>query len=93
VAFFWNQFAILHTEPDHDFLDQPDLQKLRSSMADSMDAMAQSVERKTGFPSIHPEALIDPSLLTHPRYGEYVNHSIARFNELQNLAAQLQTLP
>ena len=93
VAFFWNQFAILHTEPDHDFLDQPDLQKLRSSMADSMDAMAQSVERKTGFASIRPEALIDPSLLTHPRYGEYVNHSIARFNELQNLTAQLQTLP
>jgi multidrug resistance protein MdtO len=93
VAFFWNQFAVLHSEKDRDFLTEPALHNLRSVMADGMEAMAQSVNRKNGFTNIQPEALIDNSLLTHPRYGEYVRHSIARFDELQNYVSQLQTQP
>jgi multidrug resistance protein MdtO len=58
-----------------------------------MDAMAQSAAHKTDFATIHPEALIDRSLLTHPRYGEYVRNAIARFDELQNFIAQLRTQP
>ena len=58
-----------------------------------MDTMAQSVTRKTDFATIRPEAMIDQSLLTHPRYGEYVQNAIARFEELQNFAAQLRTQP
>ncbi|HEX7159518.1 MAG TPA: FUSC family protein, partial [Edaphobacter sp.] len=93
VAFFWNQFAVLHSEQDRDFLTEPALHNLRSALADGMDAMAQSVNRRNGFASIQPEALIDNSLITHPRYGEYVRNSIARFDELQNYVSQLQTQP
>ena len=93
VAFFWNQFAVLHSEQDRDFLTEPGLIHLRSVLADGMDAMAQSVAHKTDFATINPEAMIDHSLLTHPRYGEYVQHSIARFDELQNFVAQLRTQP
>ena len=55
--------------------------------------MAQSVTHKTDFATIQPAALIDHSLLTHPRYGEYVQNSIARFDELQNFVAQLKNQP
>ena len=93
VAFFWNQFAVLHNEQDRDFLTEPVLLHLRSILAEGMDAMARSVAHKTDFTTIHPEALIDHNLLSHQRYGEYVRHSIARFDELQNFVAQLRTQP
>jgi len=93
VAFFWNGYAVLHREEDSDFLAEPGLIKLRSILAGGMDAMAQSVIRKTDLATIEPAALIDRSLLTHPRYGEYVQNAIARFDELQNLVSQLRTEP
>ena len=93
VAFFWNQFAVLHSEQDHDFVSEPALLQLRSALANGMDAMAQSVSQKTDFAPVHAEALIDTSLLTHSRYGEYVQNSIARFDELQNFVVQLKNLP
>jgi len=93
VAFFWNQFAVLHSDQDRDFLTEPALSQLRSTLANGMDAMAKSAAHKTDFVTIQPEALIDHSLLTHPRYGEYVRNSIARFDELQNFIAQLKSQP
>jgi multidrug resistance protein MdtO len=93
VAFFWNGYVLLHTEKDRDFLTEPALINLRSILADGMDAMALSVARKTEFTTVKPEALIDHSLLTHPRYGEYVRNAIARFDELQNFVVQLRTQP
>jgi multidrug resistance protein MdtO len=93
VAFFWNGYAVLHREEDSDFLAEPRLIKLRSILAGGMDAMAQSVAHKTDFTTIQAEALIDPSLLTHPRYGEYVQNAIARFDELQNFVVQLKNQP
>lgn len=93
VAFFWNQFAVLHSEEDHDFFTEPALSTLRSGLAGGMDAMARSVSSKTEFSNISSDELIDPSLLDHPRYGEYVRHSIARFDELQNFVSQLRAQP
>ncbi len=93
VAFFWNQFAVLHNEQDRDFLTEPALRNLRSALADGLDAMAYSSIHKTDFVIIHPETLLDPSLLSHSRYGEYVQNSIARFDELQNLVVQLKAEP
>jgi multidrug resistance protein MdtO len=93
VAFFWNQFAILHSDQDRDFLTEPALVELRSGMADGMDAMAQSVIHKADFATIKPEAFIERSMLTDPRYGEYVQYSIARFDDLQEFIAQLKVEP
>ena len=93
IAFFWNQFAVLHSEHDRDFLTEPALLNLRTGLARGMDAMARSVTTKTAFANIRPQSLIDPSVLTHPRYGEFVRHSIARFDELQNYVAQLENQP
>ena len=93
VAFFWNQLAVLYSEQDSDFLNDPTLAQLRAGEADALDAMARSVLHKADFLALHPESLIDPSLLDHPRYNEYVQNSIARFDELQNIVRQLQTQP
>jgi multidrug resistance protein MdtO len=93
AAFFWNGYALMHTEQDRDFFTEPALIDLRSSLGNGMDAMARSVIHKTDFAAIHPEDLIARSLLTDPRYGEYVQNSIARFNELQNFVVQLRTQP
>jgi multidrug resistance protein MdtO len=93
VAFFWNQFAVLYNEQDSAFLNDPALARLRSGEADALDAMARSVLHKADFSVLHPESLIDPSLLADPRYTEYVRNSIARFDELQNIVGQLQTQP
>jgi multidrug resistance protein MdtO len=93
VAFFWNQFAVLHNEQDSDFHTEPSLQHLRSVLADCMETMAKAVLHNTEFAAIHPENLIDHSLLGHQRYGEYVRNSIARFDELQRIVAQLRTQP
>ena len=93
VAFFWNQFAVLHSEKDRDFVTEPDLQHLRSAMADGMIAMAKSAIDKTDFATLHLEDMAAHSMLTHPRYGEYVQNSIARFDELQNIVVQLQPQP
>ena len=62
-------------------------------MADGMDAMAQSVIHKADFATIKPEAFIERSMLTDPRYGEYVQYSIARFDDLQEFIAQLKVEP
>jgi multidrug resistance protein MdtO len=93
VAFFWNQFVVLHNERDSDFHTEPSLQHLRSVLADRMDTMAKAVVYNTEFVLIHPEDLIAHSMLVHQRYGEYVQNSIARFDELQRIVAQLGTQP
>jgi multidrug resistance protein MdtO len=93
VALFWNGYTVLHREQDRDFLTEPGLMHMRAILADGMDTMAQAVTRKTDFATIKPGAMIDQSLLTHQRYGEYVRNAIARFNEIQNFVAQLRTQP
>lgn len=93
VAFFWNQFAILHNEQDRAFLTEPELVHLRIILADGMEDMARSIIQKTGFAAIQAADLVDKGFYTHPRYGEYVQNSIARFDELQHMVAQLQFQP
>jgi multidrug resistance protein MdtO len=92
VAFFWNQFVLVHNEHDQDFLTAPDLVRLRSVLADGLDDMARSVMQKTSFAAVDTGELVQP-LYAHPRYGEYVKNSVARFDELQNEVAQLQAQP
>jgi len=91
VAFFWNQFAVLHNPKIRDFLTSPELSEMRHEMADGLEAMAGSVVQKTKFANIEPTRILSPSLLASPRYGEYARNSVDRFRELQSLIADLQT--
>jgi len=92
VAFFWNQFAILHLEQDIDFLSQPQLIAMRARMADGMDTMANATVKKTAFTSTDHGGLVDTSLLTDPRYGEFAQNTVDRYLELEAAVSHLDTL-
>jgi multidrug resistance protein MdtO len=92
VAFFWNQFAVLHREEDRNFLTQPELIAMRRRMADGMDVMAKAVVNKTDFTMIDRGSLVDHSLLTNPLYGEFARNSVDRYQELELAVSHLRTL-
>jgi multidrug resistance protein MdtO len=91
VAFFWNQFAVLHSPQARDFLTQPELSEMRHCMAASLEAMAASVVHKTTLVDIELAETLAPFLFASPRYGEYARNSVDRYRELQSLIADLQT--
>jgi multidrug resistance protein MdtO len=92
VAFFWNQFAVLHREEDLDFLQQPELIAMRLRMAEGMKTMATAAVNKTEFAMIESGTLVDASLLNHPRYGEFARNSVDRYRELEKVVLRLATL-
>ncbi len=92
VAFFWNQFTVLHRNEDIDFLAQPQLTAMRSQMAEGMDAMEQATRKRKHFVRIDPASLADPSLLADPRYGEFARNAMDRYGELEIAVARLEGL-
>jgi multidrug resistance protein MdtO len=92
VAFFWNQFAVLHRGEDLDFLTQPELIAMRRKMAEGMDAMANATIKKTEFEMIDPGSLADSSLLNHPLYGEFAQNAVDRYQELEMVVSRLRSL-
>jgi multidrug resistance protein MdtO len=89
-ALFWNQFAVLHSEKDKDFLVEPALIQMRQRLADSIDAMAHAIVQKTDISITHVENLIGSAILESPRYGEYSHNTVARFEELQSFTSMLR---
>jgi multidrug resistance protein MdtO len=87
---FWNQFAVLHSEEDRDFLVEPALVQMRQKLAENIDAMAEAVIQKTDFPMPPAEDFARLDILQSPRYGEYSNNAIARFEELQAFTSMLK---
>jgi hypothetical protein len=51
--------------------------------------MAEAIAGKTGFPSEGAASLASPSLLNSEHNGEYMRNTIARYEDLQNLALAL----
>jgi multidrug resistance protein MdtO len=92
VAFFWNQFAVLHREEDADFLSQPRLAAMRSKIADGMDSMAIATVKKTEFAIITPASLADHELLADPRYGEFAQNAVESYLKLEIAVSHLRTL-
>jgi multidrug resistance protein MdtO len=92
VAFFWNQFAVLHREEDRDFVTQPELIVMCRTMAEGMDAMANAAVNKTEITLIDRESLVNPSLLADPRFGEFARNAVDRYQELELEVSRLRTL-
>src|ERR1700733_13435668 len=89
AALIWNQVAVLHDEQDIDVFAEPGLVEMRRKLADHMNVMAEAIARKTGFPPESSDGLASPSLLNHEHNGEYTRNTIARYEDLQNLASAL----
>lgn len=65
---------------------------MRSKMAEGMDTMASATVQKTDFARIDPGSLVDSSYLTHPRYGEFAQNAVDRYQELESVVSRLRTL-
>jgi multidrug resistance protein MdtO len=89
AALIWNQVAVLHGREELDFLPEPALAEVRGRLADRLNMLAEAVERKTSLPTEHLGSFVSPHLLENEHYGEYVRNTIARYEDLQTLAAQL----
>jgi multidrug resistance protein MdtO len=92
AALFWNQLSILHEEQDSDFIAEPGLQAMRQSIAQDLEAMAVAVEQKIAIPAEQAQIVVSPALLHSPRYGEYVRHTVARYQELRSFTDRLSLL-
>jgi multidrug resistance protein MdtO len=96
VAVLWNELAVLHREEDADFLSNPELIELRRQMKQGLDALVNFVLQETKLKDSEllsgpPSLLASEELYRHPRYGEYTQHTIGRYRELQSIIAELET--
>lgn len=89
AALYWNQVAYLHEEQDQDFAAEPGLTAMRRKMAERLNSMADSVDRKTALSPDDAASLVNPSLLTSEQFGEYTRNTTARFEDLQTLTSRL----
>jgi multidrug resistance protein MdtO len=89
AALIWNQVAVLHDEQGIDLLAEPGLVEMRRKLADHMNVMAEAIARKTGFLPEYSASLATVSLLNSEHNGEYIRNTIARYEDLQDLASAL----
>lgn len=89
AALIWNQVAVLHDERDSDFIAEPGLVEMRRQLAAQLNSMAGAVDSKTAYSLENMATFVSPSLLNSLRYGEYIRNTIARYEDLQNLALAL----
>jgi multidrug resistance protein MdtO len=89
AGLIWNQVAVLHDDQDVDFSVEPGLVEMRRKLADHLNSMAEAVDRREAI-SLHDTAgLVNPTLLDSTHYSEYVRNTIARYEDLRNLAATI----
>jgi multidrug resistance protein MdtO len=62
---------------------------MRRILGNHLNFMAESIAGKKGFPSESSVSLASPSLLNSEHYGEYTRNTIARYEDLRNLASAL----
>lgn len=89
AALIWNQVAFLHDDRDVDFTAEPGLVEMRRKLADYLNSMADSVDRREAFSLYDAAGLVNPSLLESEHYGEYARNTIARYGDLQNMRQRL----
>ena len=92
VAFFWNQFAVLHRPEDNDFISQPQLMAMRKRMAEGLEKMSVSVTERTDYEEEFPADVLNADILTSSRYSEYARNSVDRYEELERVVETLRVL-
>lgn len=95
VALLWNELAALR-RGDKEFIRNPELIEMRKGMQLDLESFAISVEEKSklqnpAFPYIAACEGPCTELIADPHYGEYTQHTIDRFRELQTAVIYLET--
>ena len=89
VPFFWNQMAVLHNHQEQEFFTEPGLIEMRRRVVVEIDAMADAIVTGQAFAPAPAADLVDASLLSSPRYGEYARNTVAAHGEVQAGVAAL----
>jgi multidrug resistance protein MdtO len=89
AALIWNQVAVLHGREKLEYLTEPGLVEMRRRLGERLDVLAEAVVRETALPAEDLESFVSPHLLESDHYGEYARNTIARYEDLQTLAARL----
>ena len=84
VALVWNELTVLHEEEESDFLSQTGLRDLRAKLAVQLDGFSAAVVQESEGSVEQISFSPDPELLENPRFGEYAQHTVARYHELQS---------
>jgi multidrug resistance protein MdtO len=58
-------------------------------LGERLDVLAEAVVRKTSLPAEDLESFVSPHLPESDHFGEYARNTIARYEDLQTLAASL----
>jgi hypothetical protein len=80
---------VLHKKEDEDFCIEPGLVGLRRKLAAHLDQMAGAIAANKPVFILAMDDLLNPSMLSSRRFGEYAANTIERHEELQQLAAKL----
>ena len=89
AALIWNEVAVLHDEQVIELFAEPGLVEMHRQLAEHLNIMAEAIAGKTGFPSESSTDLARPSLLNSEHNGEYARNTIARYQDLRDLALAL----
>src|SRR5271154_1466080 len=89
AALIWNQVAFLHDDREVDFGSEPGLVEMRRKLADRLNSMAESVDRREAISLEDAAGPVNPSLLDSQHYSEYVRNTLARYGDLRSLASSL----
>ena len=89
AALFWNEMAMLHSLEEQKILVEPARRELRDLLAARMNVMADLVERDKPVIRQSLPLTSDSELLTDPQLGEYTQHLVQRYAELEKFVAAL----
>ncbi|MFC5862606.1 FUSC family protein [Acidicapsa dinghuensis] len=95
VSLLWNELSELR-RGDKEFIHNPEMIRMRQGMQHDLDAFAASVEQKAklqdpAFPFMAACEGPCADLIADPHHGEYTQHTIDRFRELQTAVLYLET--
>jgi len=62
---------------------------MRRKLAEHLNSMAEFVEGREAISLQDAAGLVNPSLLDSQHYSEYVRNTIARYGDLQDMAATM----
>jgi multidrug resistance protein MdtO len=93
AALFWNQLVALHSGTYEDLIRDPELQRMRRKIATHLKEMAAAVLSETPVVLIKRGDFCSESACESLLYGEYVNNTLARYDELQTFISTLPLKP
>jgi len=89
ISLFWNELVVLHAAENTRIINEAELMEMRRMLAHHLSRMADAVSHEQPIPRAVPLESVSATVLESPQYGSYVRSVLARFDELQAVAYEL----